>query len=330
MSELRRDPLFQRWVVVTDQRWDQLQENLRAPEGPPETCAFCPGHEAQTPPEVFAVREPGSAPDGPGWLVRAVPNKYPFLRIEGEIQRTGEGIYDRVSGTGAHEIVVETPFHDADWGELPARQVAAVVQTYRQRMLDLRQDVRFRHIAVTRNAMGRRPHLSHAHSHVLALPVVPRRVEDEIRGVQEYYRRKERCPLCDMVRQELADGRRVVRETEAFLLLAPFASRYPLETVVMPKTHWHDFGTLDDSALHELGDLLRDLARRIAALVPAVQYSLILQTSPLYPTLNPQYHWHLDFRVRLPVGGGGFEWGTGFFVNPITPEEAARVLREVV
>ena len=327
MSELRRDPLFQRWVVVTDERWEDLRRTVLAPwEGPAETCPFCPGHEGQTPPEVYAVREPGSMPDGPGWLVRTVPNKYPFLRIEGELQRTGDGIYDRVSGTGAHEIVIETPRHDADWGALPPRQVAAVLQAYRQRMLDLRQDSRFRHISVTRNALGPRPHMPHPHSHVLALPVVPRRMEDEIRGLQEYYRRKERCPLCDMVRQELGDGRRVVRETEGFLVVAPFASRYPLETCVLPKAHWHDFGTLDDSSLHELGDLLRDLAACIVALVPDVEYSLIVNSSPLYPAVNLQYHWHLDCRVRLPVGGG-FEWGTGFFVNPLAPEEAARVLR---
>lgn len=328
MSELRRDPLFQRWVVVTDERWEDLRAALMAPSGPPEACPFCPGNEGQTPPEVFAVREPGSATDGPGWMVRAVPNKYPFLRIEGELQRSGEGIYDRVSGTGAHEIVIETPLHNADWGALPARQVAAVLQAYRQRIVDLRQDTRFRYITVTRNALGRRPHMPHPHSHILALPVVPRRMEDEIRGMQDYYRRKERCPLCDMVRQELGDGRRIVRETEAFLVFAPFASRYPLETQVVPKAHWHDFATLDDPGLYELGEVLRDLTGRIAALVKDVEYSLILNSSPLYPASDPQYHWHLDFRARLPVGGG-FEWGTGFFVNPITPEEAARVLREV-
>lgn len=330
MSELRRDPLFQRWVVVTDQRWDDLRTTFQAPwGGPPEVCPFCPGNEAQTPSEVFAVRQPGSAPNRPGWMVRAVPNKFPFLRVEGELQRSGEGIYDRVSGTGAHEIVIETPAHDADWGTLPGRHVAAILQVYRQRSLDLRQDGRIRHIVVARNAAGRRVQMPHPHSHILALPVVPRRMDDEIRGIQEYYRRKERCPLCDMVRQELGDGRRVVRETERFITLAPFAARYPLETRVVPKAHWHDFGTLDEGSLHELGDLLRDLTARLVALAPVTEYSLVLHSSPFYPGVDPQYHWHLDFRVRLPVGAG-FEWATGFFVNPVAPEEAARLLREVI
>jgi len=330
VSELRRDPLFQRWVVVTDQRWDELRASLRSPwAGPPELCPFCPGNESQTPPEVFAVREPGSPPNAPGWLVRAVPNKFPFMRIEGELQRSGDGIYDRVSGTGAHEIVIETPSHDADWGALPARHVAAVLLAYRQRSLDLRQDSRFRHIVVARNAPARSLQMPHPHSHIIALPVISRRVEDEIRGLQEYYRRKERCPVCDMVRQELADSRRIVRETDGFLAVSPFASRFPLETWVVPKAHRHDFGALEDGGLQELGDLLRDLMDRIARVVPQTEYSLVLHSSPLYPALNSQYHWHLDIRVRLPVGGG-FEWGTGFFVNPIAPEEAARLLREAI
>ncbi len=330
MSELRRDPLFHRWVVVTDQRWDDLRTSLRTPwAGPPELCPFCPGNESHTPPEVFAVREPGSAPNGPGWMVRAVPNKFPFLRIEGELQRTGEGIYDRVSGTGAHEIVIEAPAHDADWAALPGRHVAAILRAYRQRSLDLRLDSRVRHIVVARNAPARSLQMPHPHSHILALPVIPRRVEDEIRGQQEYYRRKERCPLCDMVRQEVGDGRRIVRETDGFLAVSPFASRYPLETWVLPKAHRHDFGALEDAGLHELGDLLHDLMDRIVRLVPQVEYSMVLHSSPLYPGVDPQYHWHLDIRVRLPVGGG-FEWGTGFFVNPIAPEEAARLLRGVV
>jgi UDPglucose--hexose-1-phosphate uridylyltransferase len=314
--------------VITDQRWEDLRGTFQAPwAGPPEVCPFCPGNEGQTPPEVFALREPGSAPNTPGWLVRVIPNKFPFLRVEGEIQRTGEGIYDRVSGTGAHEIVVESPTHDADWGSLAARDVAAVLQAYRQRSLDLRQDRRIRHIVVARNAAGRRAQMPHPHSHVLALPVVPRRMEDEIRGIQEYARRKERCPLCDMVRHELGDGRRVVCESERFVTLEPFAARYPLETRVIPKAHWCDFGTMEDSALTELGEILRDLTARLVALAPVTEYSLVLHSSPFHPSVDSQYHWHLDFRVRLPVGGG-FEWATGFFVNPLAPEEAARLLRE--
>ena len=274
------------------------------------------------------MREPGSHPNGPGWRVRAVPNKFPFLRIEGELQRTGEGIYDVVSGTGAHEIVIETPAHEADWGELAARHVADILRAYRQRSLDLRLDKRFRYIVMARNAPGRSGQMPHPHSHLLALPVIPRRVEDEIRGQEEYYRRKERCPLCDMVRQELGDGRRVVRDTDGFLAVAPFASRYPFETWVLPKAHRYDFGALEDGSLHDLGDLLHDVTGRIVRLVPHTEYSMVLHSSPLYPTLDQQYHWHLDIRVRLAVGGG-FEWGTGFFVNPVAPEEAARLLREV-
>ena len=327
MAELRREPILQRWVVITAQPWKALAEVLRQRRdrgGVP--CPFCPGQERDTPPEVFALRDPSSSPNQRGWTVRVVPNKFPALRIEGEIERTGEGVYDRASGIGAHEIVIETASHAADWAALAVENVAGVLEAYRNRSLDLRGDERFRQVLIARNYGPGLALLPHPHSHILALPVVPKRIEDEVRGLLEYYQRKERCAYCDILRQELKSGERVIRETGTFLALASFAARYPFETWILPKAHSHDFGAIKADQLLELAGLLQSLTRALHTLMPELAYSLVLHTSPLQRYIEPRYHWHLEIRVRLAVGEG-FEWGTGFFVNPLAPEEAARLLR---
>lgn len=328
MSELRREPILQRWVAITYRPWEEMVEAARrGVVGRREGCPFCPGNEAATPPEIYASRRPDSAANTPGWTVRVVPNKFPFLRIEGALERSGEGIYDRMTGVGAHEIVIETPSHDADWWSLPHQQVVEILGAYRSRHMDLRGDIRFRHIILARNHGPALALLPHPHSHVLALPVIPKRIEEELRGTLEYDRHKERCLFCDILKQEMGAGTRIIGETPYFLAFAPFASRYPLEICVIPKPHEHDFGALGVEALHELAGLLQRVLGALARLLPGASYSLVLHSSPLQDYAEPRYHWHVELRVRLPLGGG-FEWATGFLVNPLAPEEAARLLRE--
>ncbi|MBI3779911.1 MAG: galactose-1-phosphate uridylyltransferase [candidate division NC10 bacterium] len=326
MAELRREPILQRWVAITGQRWEVLSELLRQRrEQRGRTCPFCPGKEHETPSEVFALRNPTSSRNGEGWSVRVVPNKFPVLRIEGEIERIGEGVFDQASAIGAHEIVIETPSHSADWGTMAVGEVAGVLRAYRQRSLDLRGDERFRQIMIARNHGPGVP-IAHPHTHVMALPVIPRRIEDEVRGLLDYHGRKERCGYCDIIRQELSSGVRVIRETGMFLALASYAARYPFETWILPKAHAHDFGTLKDDQLPELAGLLQSLSGALHSLLDEPAYSLVVHTSPLHRFTEPRYHWHMEIRVRLALVGG-FEWGTGFFVNPLAPEEAARLLR---
>jgi len=326
MAELRREPILQRWVAITGQRWEVLSElHRQRREQRGRTCPFCPGKEHETPSEVFALRNPPSSPNREGWSVRVVPNKFPVLRIEGEIERIGEGVFDQASAIGAHEIVIETPSHSADWGTMAVGEVAGVLRAYRERSLDLRGDERFRQIMIARNHGPGVP-LQHSHSHVLALPVIPRRIEDEVRGLLDYHARKERCGYCDIIRQELSSGVRVIRETGMFVALASFAARYPFETWILPKAHVHDFGAIKDDQFLELADLLRSLTATLQSLLQEPAYSVVLHTSPLHRFTEPRYHWHMEVRVRLALVGG-FEWGTGFFVNPLAPEEAARLLR---
>ncbi len=324
MPELRRDPVVGRWVIIATDRARRPSDF--APETARRTgataCAFCPGNEAQTPPEVLAFR-----PGGRGqWTLRVVPNKYPALQIEGDLAPAGEGMYDRMNGVGAHEVIIETPDHTASLGTLSVGAVADILYAYRERLLDLKKDPRFEYILIFKNhgeAAG--ASLEHPHSQLIATPILPELVEAELEGAARYYRLKERCVWCDIIRQERRDGRRLVLEADGFLALAPFAPRFPFETWILPAAHRATFESIEPADVDALARLLRELVGRLNRVLREPPYNYALHTAPLRATELEHFHWHLELMPKL-TRVAGFEWGTGFF-NPTPPEEAARFLR---
>jgi UDPglucose--hexose-1-phosphate uridylyltransferase len=205
-------------------------------------CPFCYGNESKTPPEILAFRPStnGNPPqkDSPGWTVRVVPNKFPALGIEGSLNKQAEGMFDKMNGIGAHEVIIETPDHNATLASLPPKRIEDVLWAERDRILDLKKDRRFKYILLFKNhgeAAG--ASLEHAHSQLIALPILPIYVVEELEGAKQYYIYKERCVFCDAIRQETESGIRVVAENEDFLTLAPYAPRFPFETWILPKRH---------------------------------------------------------------------------------------------
>ncbi len=331
MPQLRKDPVTGRWVIISTDRQKRPNDFRfeRAAIIGREHCPFCPGHEAMTPPEVMAYRQNGGAANGPGWDVRVVPNKYPALQVEGGFDREGEGMYDRMNGVGAHEVIIETPHHERTIAAMSEAEIVQVLWAFRERMLDLKRDVRLKHILIFENhgaAAGAT--LEHPHAQLIALPIVPDFVREEIDGARRHFRVKERCVFCDIVRQDLADGRRVVLENADAVALAPFAPRFAFETWVIPKRHGARF---EEAARHEyegLARLLNALAQRMNRALEEPDYNLIVHTSPFGDDTSDVYHWHVEILPKL-TRVAGFEWGTGFYINPTSPEEAARVLRSV-
>lgn len=328
MPELRRDPIVGRWVIISTERARRpsdfvSQPGVRRSNGP---CIFCPGQEARTPDEVWALRPDGGAPNGPGWRVRVAPNRFPALRIEGELERSGEGLYDRISGVGAHEVLIEAPDHDARIEQLPVSHLAEVLLAFRERMIDLARDPRLEYVMVFKSH-GDQPGapITHAHSQLIATPIVPMMVEEELAGGLQHFRIKQRCIWCDIVRQEHGGGR-VVIEEQGFMALAPFAPRVPFETWVLPIGHRSSFEETPGEELLALAGLLGELLRRMAKTLGDPPYNLMLHSAPLRARALDHFHWHLEIVPTL-TGLAGFEWGTGFFINPTPPEEAARYLR---
>jgi UDPglucose--hexose-1-phosphate uridylyltransferase len=329
-SQLRKDPVTQRWVIISPGRAEiPLPSQPPRPPGlPPEACPFCPGNEAKAGREIYVEREPGSPANGPGWWVRVVADRYPILRIEGGLEKAAEGMYDSMNAIGAHELLIETPEHDQHWAALELLQLDRVLRACQQRSLDLRNDVRFRHLIWVKNHGLVTSLFQHQHSHIVATPFVPRAIEEELKGFGEYMRWKERCVLCDMAKQELAFGRRVVLREGGILAFVPFAPRFPYECWIMPTAHGHDFGAAPGATLRDLARVVHGILARMRSLLQDPPYTLALHSSPLGEYVREEYHWHIEL-VPRPPHVLGLEWGTGIYINPLPPEIAAERLRNL-
>jgi UDPglucose--hexose-1-phosphate uridylyltransferase len=329
MPELRRDPVVGRWVIISTERARRPSDfaTTRPAERRGGPCVFCPGHESRTPDEVWALRPDGSAPNTSGWLARVIPNKFPALRIEGDLERSGEGLYDRMNGVGAHEVVIESPDHDARIEQLPVTHLAEVLRAYRERILDLAKDPRLEHVMVFKNQGDPAgATLEHTHSQLIATPIVPMMVAEELSGALQHYRIKQRCVWCDIVRQERQGGGRVVLEEGGIIALAPFAPRLPFETWILPVVHRSSYEEMPEPELVVVAAMLGEILRRMSRTLSDPPYNIILHSAPLRARTLDHFHWHLEIIPKL-ARVAGFEWGTGFFINPTPPEEAARYLR---
>jgi UDPglucose--hexose-1-phosphate uridylyltransferase len=329
LSELRKDPITGRWVIIATGRPQRPADFQRETLPPPAAgfCPFCEGHEDRTPPEVLAFR-PGDRANAPGWSVRVVPNKFPALRVEGDLQRQGEGMFDKMNGLGAHEMIIETPEHEVSTADLPDKQVREVLWAMRSRMIDLKRDLRLRYVVLFKNhgpAAG--ASLEHTHSQLIALPVIPGRVREELDGALSYYQYKERCIYCDVVGQESNAGSRVVMETDQFLVVEPYAARFPFETWIVPLRHQSHFEDLEPGVADNLAWTLRATLRKLDKVLEKPAYNFTIHTAPLQEGPMPHYHWHVEIMPKL-TRVAGFEWATGFHINPTPPEESARFLRE--
>jgi len=328
LPELRKDPVIGRWVIIATERKKRPSDFVNTDERcvfDPSTCPFCEGNEKKTPPEIMAYRN-GTPSDSSGWSIRVVPNKFPALAIEGEMDRMGDGMFDKMNGVGAHEVIIETPTHVCNYDSLPVHEVNNIVSAYRERMRDLKGDPRFKYVLIFKNK-GRDAgaSLEHTHSQLIALPIVPKRVVEELEGSKEYYRFKERCVFCDILRQEMKDDVRVVFENQEFVCISPYAPKSPFETWILPKKHQSCFEFLEDAQIPYLAEILHRLMIKINEVLGDPPFNYIVHTAPLHE--DPvHYHWHIEIMPKL-TQVAGFEWGSGFYINPAPPEDAAQALR---
>ncbi len=331
MHEIRKDPILNRWVIIASERSRRPMDYVAVPElASGGMCPFCRGNEEHTPPEVLVTAEPGRAPNGPGWRVRVVPNKFPALRMEGELGARREGIFERMHAIGAHEVVIESPDHGVQLASMELEHVDEVIGAYVERIAALSGDPRLRYILVFKNHGAEAgATLEHAHTQIVATPVVPKRVVEEIEGTKRHYQQHGRCVFCDMVEQERRAGARIVNENADFVALVPFAARFPYETWILPRRHAARFELLDAAGVRSFGAILRDALRRLDVVLVGPAFNYVLHTAPTGTDGVPDaYHWHLEIMPKV-TKVAGFEWGSGFYINPTPPEYAAELLRDV-
>ncbi|MBI4681824.1 MAG: galactose-1-phosphate uridylyltransferase [Nitrospirae bacterium] len=328
MPELRKDPISGRWVIISIERGKRPSDfGMRVSPKKGGFCAFCEGNEYTTPPEIMAFRSNGGKPNTPGWTLRVVSNKFPALNIEGKLNRVGEGIFDKMNGVGAHEVIIECPDHNLTLSTMPVKSVEEVLWAFHHRITDLKKDTRFRYVLVFKNEGDEAgASLEHTHSQLIALPIVPHLVEEELFQAKQYYEYKERCIFCDIIHQETEDPIRVIAENNDFIAIAPFASRSPFETMILPKKHESSFSPNGSFSL--LAQMLQQTLKQIDKVLDLPPYNMMIHTSPFKNEQNEYYHWHIEIIPKL-TKIAGFEWGSGFYINPTPPEEAAEFLRKV-
>jgi UDPglucose--hexose-1-phosphate uridylyltransferase len=333
VSELRQDIATKRWVIVSKERAKRPHQFLKqmvVQEEPDhrDDCPFCEGNEGQTPPEVYAVRN-GSEPNQPGWKVRVVPNKFAALSTSAKWEVKHPEIFTTINGYGSHEVIIETPQHNQTLATLPQEHVQLVLQALLQRMRTLAQDNRIAFVQVFRNhGAGAGTSLVHPHSQLIATPIVPTNIREEIEEARRFYDDRVTCVYCYMLEKELECEERVVLTTDHYVVLAPFASRFPFELMILPRQHSASFVT--EARAEEVVFLADVLRRTLLLLYRAANnpdYNAVLHTAPLRDSCMDYYHWHIEIVPRLTTPAG-FELGSGIYITTAIPEETASYLRE--
>ena len=342
MAEFRRDPITGRCVIIATNRAQRPREyhvERRVRDG--GHCPFCEGHEADTPEEVLASRPRDTDPNGPGWRVRVVPNKYPALIpiadfAAVELAAMGEAAdWDRDAGeffgckaaNGIHEVIVESPEHIERTADLNEYQLAEVFRIYRDRLHDLRSDktmrfgVAFKNVGPEAGAT-----IQHTHSQLIGLPILPPLVAEELGAMTAHYKSRDRCLLCDLIQAELAVDRRIVGTTDNFVAICPYAARLPYETWILPRRHQSDFDAMDDRQCAQVAEMLLCVCRSIDAALDAPAYNYAILTAPFDTDTTHHYHWRIVIIPRMTVMAG-FEWSTGCHINPVAPEKSAQQLQ---
>ncbi|WP_437205476.1 galactose-1-phosphate uridylyltransferase [Planctomicrobium sp. SH664] len=327
-QELRKDPIVGRWVIIAPDRLSRPNTFSDREEISTESFdPFLAGNEDATTPEILAYRD-GGVPNGPGWRVRVIPNKFPAVRVEGQLEKRGEGIYDKMNAIGAHEVIIECPHRETNMSRLSVDNIREVLWVYRDRLVDLKRDRRLVHGLIFKNKGARAgASLDHAHSQLIVTPIVPIAIQEELEGAREFYDYRGRCIFEDMIQQELASEVRVVLETEHFVVICPYASRFPFETWILPRQHSSHFENIPKPMVEDLGVVMKTVLRKLELGLDDPPYNYVLHSAPFSTHDLPHYLWHIEIFPRLSRVAG-FEWGSGFYINPVAPEEAARFLRE--
>jgi UDPglucose--hexose-1-phosphate uridylyltransferase len=321
--ELRKDPITQSWIILghRETSGEVLSE-----------CPFDPEKIGKLSPIMSWPAE------GP-WQVRVVPHPEPLYRLEGDPSRSAEGLYDKMGPLGAHEIIVETPSHDKRFSQLSDEEMDRVLWAWGARIADLKKDPRFKYVSVFKNqGVLAGEEWTHAHSEVTATIFVPRRIKYELNSASEWFRERERCIFCDVVRQDEKQGKRIVDVQGEYYALCPYSSRVPYEVWVLHRRHNHLFEQpRPGSNRLQLAALLGRVLRRLEKIAPA--YHLVVHTAPntlskkgelagYWKTLSDDFHWHIEILPILEKRSKSYSIKEVYF-NAVLPEQAAEQLRSL-
>lgn len=329
MPEFRQNMVSKEWVIIATERAKRPSDLAQKKEGkipiPPhrDDCPFCPGNESMTPPSLFSIEKNGV------WSLRVVPNKFAALQSHLTTDRKHEGRFLKADGFGIAEVVIETPLHNQTIATMELEEVKNTVMAYRERYNALSKTAHLDLITIFRN-YGQKAgtSLEHPHSQIIATPIVPPHVRNPLYQSQLACDTFGNCIYCGMMEEEQHLQTRVVRETEYFLVISPFASRSPFETRIYPKIHRSSFTTVSDQELADFASVLQDTLRRLYVGLNDPDYNYIIRSAPIEDNNVKYHHWYVVIVPKLTTPAG-FEIGTGIYINTTLPEQCAEFLREV-
>jgi len=334
MSELRLNRATKEWIIVAKERakrphefHTEKREKEKVPVFDP-SCPFCPGNEKKTPPEVFALRDPKTKPDESGWRIRVVTNRFPALNPDRKMTGITGEFFRSAAGVGEHEVIIESTQHNKSLATLSLKQVEKVCEVYWKRYLALKDDVRFKLIIIFRNhGISAGTSLRHPHSQLIALPLVPASIRHLLEEAMRYYDDHGSCVFCDMIHQELVHKKRIILDSQEFVVFHPFASRAPFETWIVPKKHNACFGNIDKEEVRSMASVMKEILEKLYTKLDDPDYNLMIRTAPIKDAGEDYYHWYIQILPRLTTPAG-FELGSGVFINSSLPEETAIFLRD--
>ena len=325
MSKFRRNPSTGEWVIFIE---DRRKDDKRASKA--ISCPYCITIEDPNTTEIARFDENWQQTSKKEWQIRVIADPAPILRVEENIEKKGKGIYDSMSGIGAHEIIIETRLHKKLVTVLETENIANIFKTYRFRLKDLKKDKRLKQIIfykIQSQEEGFAPWQYHSHSQLLALPIIPTDFEVENERLNKYYEYHSRCMYCDIIAQEIKDDERIILMNEYFVAFVPYASQFPFETWILPRTHSSDFNGSDEEFKY-LAYIYKEVLQRINKALFKPSYNVLLHTAPFRVNCENYFHWNIKIKPEVRKAAG-MEWGTGMFVNTVAPEKAAGILKEI-
>jgi UDPglucose--hexose-1-phosphate uridylyltransferase len=338
LNELRKDYLLDRWVVIATARSRRPTDFAKQPREQAKTseCPMCPSNEHMTPPAILAylktvegIRKTKDPEPGrhKNWLIRVVPNLYPAFSPpqDKETLRKNE-TPNLAAAVGHHEVLIESPVHDEHPANARIPQLINVINGYIDRLRELSAKPYVRYVSIFRNhGLEAGASLSHAHSQIIATPIVPTVVKEETKAAKRFWKQKGKCVFCDIIENE-RKGQRLILENPEFVVFAPYASVNPMEFWIFPKNHQTSLLEMQQTEVKTFAETLKECLSRLKSLVndPPYNYGFHLATSK---EDHGYYHWHLEVYPRLAIWAG-FEKSTGIYINTMTPEAAAESMRK--
>ncbi|HIT73107.1 MAG TPA: galactose-1-phosphate uridylyltransferase [Candidatus Fimicola cottocaccae] len=321
MSELRRNPITGEWVTFAVKRGARPYDFVKKSEAKKDsskTCPFCPGNENETTKEVFQN-------DDKNWSIRVFPNKYPALDF-GDCDFENHSFYENMNGVGIHEVIVDTPNHNEKIYDFSSEHFLDVIKVLKMRFDDMKKRDFIKYIQIFKNN-GAEAGMSLVHSHwqIIGVPVMGRIQNDTLFNALEYRKKHNSCVMCDMIKNEIKENKRVVSENENFVAFTPYASKMSYELWIAPKEHISSFGEFNEKHIEDFTNIFHNMLKRVSLINKDISYNICFMDSPIDEN-KKYFHWYVKIVPRIG-NFAGLEFSTGTFINPVMPEDAAEVYK---